>query len=392
MAGKGHLIRRQVVESKLLTIWQWLFNLSLTAVFVLLLLKWPELLLRLRLAADSSIFQSGWLVLVALTLLLLLTAMVHELGHLLAGYLVRFRFQTLIVGVVRVSRVNGRLQWRLQRSGSLFNGLVASLPVEMDNLARRLLYFALGGPLASLLLSLLALAVVLYLGSDLTRMLTVLWLWECCLFTAIASYFFLLTSLRPGSYHNGMMADGGRIVMLLAQSSQALRWQALVQLNVADLAGKRPSCWDETLLRQALVQADNSHDYLTAVVMNYHHQLDTKQPDQALLFLEEALKLPVAWDTGMRARLALEKAYVMAYHLKDLETAQESLTPIKKSCRETNPLFWRAEAALLLLKGQNELAQQSVTNGLQALQTDAPSGLQLAEREWLKNLRESVSP
>jgi hypothetical protein len=146
----------------------------------------------------------------------------------------------------------------------------------MDRLARRLLWFALGGPLASLLFSLVALAIVLYLGSDLRRMLDYLWLWECSLFAAITSYFFLLTSLYPGSYHNGLVADGGRIVMLLTRPAEAARWQALVQLNVADLNGERPSAWDEQLLRQALTQPDNSHDYLTALVMNYHHDLDRK--------------------------------------------------------------------------------------------------------------------
>src|SRR5690606_7263569 len=216
------------------------------------------------------------------TLVLLLTAMVHESGHLLAGYLMRFRFHTLVVGLLRISRVNnGRLQLQWQRGGSPFNGLAASLPRQMERLARRLLWFALGGPLASLLFSLVALAIVLYLGSDLRRMLDYLWLWECSLFAAITSYFFLLTSLYPGSYHNGLVADGGRIVMLLTRPAEAARWQALVQLNVADLNGERPSAWDEQLLRQALTQPDNSHDYLTALVMNYHHELDRKRPQQA---------------------------------------------------------------------------------------------------------------
>ena len=227
-------------SSKWLTLWHWLFNLSLTAVFLTLVLNWPNLLLRLRLAADKSIFQNGWLVLIVMTLLLLLTATVHELGHLLAGYLVRFRFQVLVVGPLRISGENGRLRWQRQRGGSLFNGLASSLPDEMDNLARRLLYFALGGPVASMLLTFAALGIVLLLGSDLRRMLDYLWLWECSLFTAVVSYFFLLTSIRPGTYHNGVVADGGRILMVATGSPQAERWQALVKLNAADMAGERP--------------------------------------------------------------------------------------------------------------------------------------------------------
>ncbi|MCB8978873.1 MAG: hypothetical protein H6657_15765 [Ardenticatenaceae bacterium] len=388
MAEKRVFVREPIRRTKLLKVWRWLFNLSLTAVFLTLVLQWPDLLLRLRLALQNSIFQSGWLLLVAVTLILLLTAMVHEFGHLLAGYLVHFHFHTLVVGLLRISRVNGRLRFQREQGGSFFNGLAASLPEQMDNLARRLLWFALGGPLASLLLSVVALALALYLGSELRRMLDYLWLWECSLFAAISSYFFLLTSLYPGSYYNGMVADGGRIAMLLARSPESERWQALVQLNVADLNGERPSAWDEGLLRQSLTQPDNSHDYLTALVMNYHHELEKKRPSQALDFLEEALNLPVAWANGMRSRLAVEKAYLTANFLKDMETAQDLLTQVKIGRRNADPLFCRAEAALLLLKGQHELAAQSASRGLQALPDNVASGQQLAEKEMLHALRE----
>lgn len=289
--------RTPLSGSKLLTLWHWLFNLSLTAVFLVLVLNWPKLLLRLRLALDNSIFQNGWLVMLVIALLLLLTATVHELGHLFVGYLVRFRFQVLVIGPLRLSRGNGRLRLQRQQGGSLFNGLAASLPEEMDNLARRLLYFALGGPLASLFLSIIALVVVFFLGSDLNRMLDYLWLWECCLFTAVVSYFFLLTSMRPGTYHNGLVADGGRILMVATGLPEAVRWQALVRLNVADMAGERPSRWDETQLQQAVMLPDNSHDHLTGVLMNYHYWLDKDEPKRAFTYLEEALNLPVAADS-----------------------------------------------------------------------------------------------
>lgn len=391
MAEKRVLVRKPVRQTRLLKVWQWLFNLSLTAVFLTLILQWPDLLLRLRLALQNSIFQSGWLLLVAVTLVLLLTAVVHEVGHLLAGYLVHFRFHTLVVGLLRISRVNGRLQFQRERGGSFFNGLAASLPTHMDNLARRLLWFALGGPLASLLFALVALAVALFLGSELRRMLDYLWLWECSLFAAISAYFFFLTSLYPGSYYNGMVADGGRIAMLLARSPESARWQALVQLNVADLHGERPSTWDENLLRQSLIQPDNSHDYLTALLMNYHHELDRKRPSQAAAFLEEAINLPVAWAAGMRSRLAVEKAYLMAHLLNDAPTAQELLAHVKIGRQDTDPLFCRAEAALRLLQGQHELATQSAARGLSALPDDITSGQQLAEKEWLQALRNAAS-
>ena len=384
---KNSSYRTLLSGSRWLTLWHWLFNVSITAVFITLLLNWPELLLRLRLAADKSIFQNGWLVLFVMTLLLLLTATVHELGHLLAGYLVRFRFQVLVVGPLRLSGGSGRLRFQLQWGGAFFNGLAASLPDEMDNLARRLLYFALGGPLASLFLSVVTLAVVFFLGSDLRRMLDYLWLWECCLFTAVVSYFFLLTSIRPGTYHNGMVADGGRILMVATGTPQALRWQALVNLNAADLAGERPSQWDKALLRQAVTLPDNSHDYLTGVVLNYHHWLDENEPQRALNYLEEALNLPVAWETGMRARLVLEKAFLAAAYLQDIQMARELLSQVKLNPRQVTSLYWRAKAAIHLLAGDAADARETAVQGLAAIGDDVlQTGLQKAELAWLNSL------
>lgn len=384
----GSFVRVKTAGSKIFVFWQWLFNLSITAVFITLLFNWPQLLLRLRLGADNSIFQNGWLVLSAMTFLLLLTAVVHELGHLLAGYLVRFQFHTLIIGPIRLSRENGRLQIQFQRSGTFFDGLAASLPVEGDqeNLGQRLLCFALGGPLASLTLTLAALLVVLLLGNNLSLMLDYLWVWECSLLLTIISYFFLLTALRPGAYQNGLMADGGRILMILsnAHAPQAQRWQALLLLNVADLAGRRPSQWDGKLIEQARSHPDNSYDYLTAVVMSYQHWLDKKRPQEALTHLEEALNLPTAWRMGMRARLALEKAYLMARYFRDTETAREWFQQVRQNRREANILFWRAKAAVHFLEGENELAKGAVSKGLASAAQKNPSGLQQAEVDWLK--------
>ena len=370
---------------QLLRLWQWLFNVSLTAVFVLLFINWPQLLLRLRLAEDKSIFQHGWLVLLVMSLLLLLTALVHELGHLLAGWLVHFRFQVLVIGPIRISGENGRLRAQFQRGGSLFNGLAASVPYEMDNLPRRLLYYALGGPLASLLLSIGCFALALFLGSNLSRMLDYLWLWECLLFTAVISYFFLLTSLRPGMYHNGLIADGGRILMITAKSSQADRWQALVMLHAADFMGERPSQWDKALLQQALTKSDNSHDYLIALVMNYHHSLDVGAPQKASDYLEEALNLPVTWETGMRARLMLEKAYLAAACFRDHTMARESLWQVKSDRRRVNLLYLRAKSALHVLEGDMALAQETAVPVLQQ-PTENQTGLQRAEIDWLNKL------
>jgi hypothetical protein len=197
--------------------------------------------------------------------------------------------------------------------------------------------------------------------------------------------------MRPGTYHNGLVADGGRILMVAANLPQAVRWQSLVMLNAADMAGERPFQWDEALLQQALILPDNSQDYLTAVVMNYHHWLDKNEPQKAASYLEEGLNLPITWESGMRARLMLEKAFLAAAYWQDIATAQESFVQIKISRHQANSLYWRAKAAIYLLEGSISLAQETAVNGLAAIDKQTQTGLQKAEIVWLNNLLQKMS-
>jgi hypothetical protein len=131
---------------------------------------------------------------------------------------------------------------------------------------------------------------------------------------------------------------------------------------------------------------DNSLDYLTGVVMNYHHWLDRNDAQQALLYLEEALNLGVAWETGMRVRLILEKAFLAAAHLKDLPMARELFAQVKLNHRQANSLYWRAKAAIHLLAGNTEDARETAVQGLEAIGEDNETGLQKAELGWLNEL------
>jgi len=89
----------------------------------------------------------------------------HEVGHLIGGSLMGFKFMLLVIGPVKLVREGESIQWRLNDDLSLYGGLAASVPMDGHNLTPRFAVAIAAGPLASLFFSALGLgAAFLLLG------------------------------------------------------------------------------------------------------------------------------------------------------------------------------------------------------------------------------------
>jgi hypothetical protein len=79
----------------------------------------------------------------------------HELGHVVAGALARFRFHVYILGPLRVERDvgTGQIGARYNRELGTWGGMAGSFPQDARDLRRRVAMLLAGGPLASLLLA-----------------------------------------------------------------------------------------------------------------------------------------------------------------------------------------------------------------------------------------------
>jgi hypothetical protein len=105
----------------------------------------------------------AWWTLPAIIVAMLAVLAVHELGHVVAGTISRFRFVLLVVGPLRVVRELDGLHVGLNRDIALVGGIAMSVPRDGTNIYQRLALLYAGGPLASLLL---ALAIVGLMSLD----------------------------------------------------------------------------------------------------------------------------------------------------------------------------------------------------------------------------------
>ena len=95
-----------------------------------------------------------------LAIAVFLALAVHEIGHALGGSLRGLRLTMLIVGPVHIQRgTDGRLCWRLNRKLSYAGGMVWSAPQSTAGLRRAMLCFAAGGPVTSIVVGVLVLAI-----------------------------------------------------------------------------------------------------------------------------------------------------------------------------------------------------------------------------------------
>lgn len=76
--------------------------------------------------------------------------LIHELGHVLGGWLAGYRFRELIVGLVTVERRGDRLRVGLNRRLRHYGGRVLMLPGRAQESKRRTVLLLVLGPVASL--------------------------------------------------------------------------------------------------------------------------------------------------------------------------------------------------------------------------------------------------
>lgn len=80
-----------------------------------------------------------------------LVLLIHELGHVIGGWLAGYRLRELTVGLVTVERRGERLRLGLNHRLRHYGGLVQMIPGESDESKGRTVLLLLLGPAASLL-------------------------------------------------------------------------------------------------------------------------------------------------------------------------------------------------------------------------------------------------
>jgi hypothetical protein len=298
---------------------------------------------------------------VPLLLVTILSAMVlalvtHEVGHLVAGRLMRLRMFLFTAGPIRIERgPDGRrhVGWvRSVREVGGMAGMAYGTSRDGGGPRRALLVFALGGPIASVILGAVAMAAYFGLGLAATT-----WARDGAV-KALAGgvMLYAVTSLALGvltsvpNRFGGQASDGERVRLLLRGGPVADRHAALFATSGAYGAGVGPRDWDERFLAAILAPGDDgTFDAGFGRYLAYLHALDRE--DAAAAAAHARAMAAASAPPALRHLLRAEAAYFAAAYEGDVASARARLAEAGASPLRDAYTRRRAELAILVAAG-----------------------------------------
>ncbi len=306
------------------------------------------------------------ILLASLPLAWLVAVGIHELGHLIGGWLIGGRFLLWVVGPLKILRTPKGIQCGWNRSVNVAGGMGACLPHDCSRLtARQLRIMVLGGPIASL--SLWGLIQGLLLGVEPVSGTAATALGGAATVTSYLSLLLAVLTLAPFTA-GGFKSDGRRAWDLCRSGPQTDQELAMMILTMQLLSGTRPRDLDPELLGRSLILNDGSLFDLYARLNAYHHAADRQDWETARGFLETLTAAEDKLVPLLGSTVRCEYAWLAATLGSDPRLARawlDSAGPM-----DFDPATrLRAESAVLLAEGSQEAAHTKALEGLRALET-----------------------
>jgi len=260
--------------------------------------------------------NSKFYLILLLPVMYLLVVGIHELGHVVAGKTQNFDFFGLTVGPFSWKpKDGGGIRFAWNTSLNLAGGVAMMLPDGDQNLRQRFMWFAAGGPLASLLL----LGVCFLIGNFLPEGTFVRFLFFAL--GAFSGAIFIATILpfRAG----GFASDGLRIINFARNGPTAAADLAALRA-LAHLRAGRPHA-ELPAEDFAAVSADTSIPAQQRVTMDYYrylHALGTNNIPQAAALLDSVMGRLDEYPAGTHGNFYLEQALFEARYRNNLEAAE----------------------------------------------------------------------
>jgi hypothetical protein len=291
---------------------------------------------------------------------------IHELGHLIVGVCLGFRYSSMFLGPLQLNA-----PFRISLNPDLrswWHGGVTLVPGDPDKFRARAIAMVLAGPAANLLTGCAVLLLPFPKGFF-------SWLFIVASIGAGVAELFL--PLRGATF----VFDGRRIWMLLRDRARGERWLALMKLIADVRAGVLPESMSAALLAKAIAVRDRSADTVAAHAFAYSAAFHQHKDSEAAERLETCLAHSGHAAPVVREALMSDAAVFQARRRKRADLADQWLAamPAKTQHRWFRS---RAESAILEAKGDIAGALDKLTEVEAAILT-FPEG---AQRETLRRL------
>jgi hypothetical protein len=317
---------------------------------------------------------------------LTLTTIVHECGHLFAGWMVGFRFSTIHIGPFSLRLEHGKLKARVRGEMVALGAAGASgMHIRtVRRLRRRLMIYSAGGPLANLLSIPATILLIdhVFPGLAQTRVGTLAA--QFTVFSLLAG----LVNLTP--IRSVLLSDGARIEMLLRSCDRSRRLLSIAALaNLYD-RGIRAKDWKRTWLKSAAAVQDSSLDAFIGNWLSYASANDRKDATAAASHLEKCLELSHMLPLSIRDLVAQECAFFIAWFRDDAELADQWITQLKRPRQMERSVQLRLDVALRCAHRDYDAADRSWREGYTLIESSASGNARQRLKETSLEWRQEI--
>ncbi|GKU27637.1 M50 family metallopeptidase [Clostridium folliculivorans] len=256
----------------------------------------------------------------------------HELGHLIAGTLVRFKLFSYKIGPFGWYRENDEIRYGTERNLG-YGSRCSMLPTSTDEIYSKLAIYSLGGIIVNVILS-----VVFFLGSlyiapkENNFLLSAFFIlgWGVGIFT-------VLINIVPFS-NKGFKTDGLLALSVIRKSSDDMAQLSTVLVSNQLMAGIRPRDINPSFFSDNNYLADND---ISGVVMNYYrfyHFLDLGNEDKAMKYtklIEENIEV---YPEHYRAEMLYNVFYAYCLIINDIDKAKDIFEKIEDSISQNDSI------------------------------------------------------
>lgn len=369
-------ITKNAIRNLMLGLLVWII-LGITAgIIVVQLISWPD---------GTPLWWAHRLLLLALLPVLWFVCIgAHELGHVLAGLLGRFTLRMFTLGPFLGEIIGERWSFRRNNTFNLMGGMAMMLPNSTHRLRGRFLRYVSGGPLASLLLAVLAGWLFTNTGGPSTTFWVQLAA-KLLLFTGLISGALFLVSAIPLNAA-GLLTDGARFLQLSRNHADGRTDLVVLQTMATLRSGKRPSELDADQLEQVLQSAPPSLFSASLRQYLYLARVDQGELDLArehLTVLSEQIDL---FPPPLRGPIHLEAAFFFAFFEHMPERARTSREKYVPSPLVPVAEVLRTDAALAWCEGRLEEAHLLAAEAIENLPGLLETGKTPLYQSWMQTI------
>ena len=309
--------------------------------------------------------------------------LIHELGHLIAGWIVDMKLRSFqagpVIGVIR----NGR--WKFKVDLKQFSaGAVGMAPLHLENLRGREAFMILGGPIASLVTGMATGVAALCANGQIWEPM-----WAFLSMLSVVSLVAGVVNLIPQT-PDALYSDGAQIYALIKNEPWAQLHLAFSKVASSLVTAARPRDYDIGLIERAGQFGPSGRTILLRLFACMHY-IDAGRMSEAGTALEMAER---AWDQAAVKRPAsvcAEFVFFCAVDQRDAAAAERWWQRLENQQNiELDAEYWRARAAIMWLRNRPTEASHAWECGNALAQALPQVGAYEFTRSCFERLREAL--